>query len=185
MTDQLSLVPGVIIATPNLIDPNFRRTVVLMVQHDDEGTLGLVLNRPTEHLCSAVTDSLEIGRTFDEESYLSVGGPVEPQSLWIVHPASQQFSETINIGAELAVSRSERALRELCDVDHPKLRLFVGYAGWGPGQLDQEIREGAWLTTELTSQLVFDVAEPEIWDYALGTLGINALHLSMSTDTLQ
>ena len=70
-----------------------------MVQHDDEGTLGLVLNRPTEHLCSAVTDSLEIGRTFDEESYLSVGGPVEPQSLWIVHPASQQFSETINIGA--------------------------------------------------------------------------------------
>ena len=55
----------------------------------------------------------------------------------------------------------------------------------GAGQLDQEIREGAWLTTELTSQLVFDVAEPEIWDYALGTLGINALHLSMSTDTLQ
>ncbi|MGB0648061.1 MAG: YqgE/AlgH family protein, partial [Bradymonadia bacterium] len=85
MTEQLSLVPGVIIATPNLIDPNFRRTVVVMLQHDDDGTLGLVLNRPTEHLCSAVTDSLDIGWTLDEESYLSVGGPVEPQSLWIVH----------------------------------------------------------------------------------------------------
>ncbi|MGB0647462.1 MAG: YqgE/AlgH family protein, partial [Bradymonadia bacterium] len=69
--------------------------------------------------------------------------------------------------------------------DDERLKLFIGYAGWGPGQLEQEIRDGAWLTTELTSQLVFDVAEPEIWDYALGTLGVNSLHLSMSTDTLQ
>ena len=91
----------------------------------------------------------------------------------------------LTLALDLAVSRSERALRELCDVDHPKLRLFVGYAGWGLDNWTREIREGAWLTTELTSQLVFDVAEPEIWDYALGTLGINALHLSMSTDTLQ
>jgi len=185
MTELLSLVPGVIIATPNLVDPNFRRTVVVMLQHDDEGTVGLVLNRPTEHLCRAVTDSLDIEWTFDEASYLTVGGPVEPQSLWIVHSASHQFSETINIGADLAVSRSEQALREVCDSDAEQIKLFIGYAGWGPGQLEQEIRDGAWLTTKLSRQLVFDVAEPEIWDYALGTLGINSLHLSMSTDTLQ
>lgn len=184
MSELMNLVPGVLIAMPKLIDPNFRRTVVLVLQHDDEGTLGLVLNRPTSHLCSTVAESLDIEWELGDTRYISVGGPVEPQSLWMVHSNGLQFNETIEIGARLAVSRSEQALRKICQTGEDRIKMFVGYAGWGPGQLEQEIREGAWLTTELTERLVFDISEAEIWGFALQELGIDPLHLATATETL-
>jgi putative transcriptional regulator len=184
MSDVMNLVPGILIAMPKLVDPNFRRTVVLVLQHDDEGSVGLVLNRPTGHLCSTVAESLDISWDIGEARYISIGGPVEPQSLWMVHPDGLQFNETIDIGARLAVSRSEQALRQICEAGEDRIKMFVGYAGWGPGQLEQEIREGAWLTTELTERIVFDVADPELWGVALQELGVDPLHLATPTDTL-
>jgi putative transcriptional regulator len=184
MSQVMNLVPGILIAMPKLVDPDFRRTVVVVVQHDDEGSVGLVLNRPTSHRCSAVAESLDISWDFGEARFISVGGPVEPQSLWIVHSNELRFKETIEIGSQLAVSRSEQALRHICEVGENRIKMFVGYAGWGPGQLEQEIRAGAWLTTGLTDHLVFDVAEPEVWDVALQKLGIDPLHLATPTDTL-
>jgi putative transcriptional regulator len=184
MSQIMNLVPGILIAMPKLVDPNFRRTVVVVLQHDDEGTVGLVLNRPTSHRCSAVAESLDISWELGEGRFISVGGPVEPQSLWMVHSNALRFNETIEIGSKLAVSRSEQALRHICEAGEHRVKMFVGYAGWGPGQLEQEIREGAWLTTELTDRLMFDIAEPEIWGVALQELGIDPLHLATPTDTL-
>ena len=183
-SSELTLVPGILLAMPSLQDPNFHRTVILMLQHDDDGALGLILNRPTRHACGDVARSLDIDWKLDENRFISVGGPVEPQSLWMLHSNGWMFDETIQVGASLAVSRSERALRQMCQAGEEKIKMFVGYAGWGPGQLEQEIREGSWLTTELSHELVFETAEAEIWDSAFETLGVNPGYLVDPTETL-
>ena len=182
--NALNLLPGVLIAMPSLLDPNFNRTAVLMVQHDDEGSLGLVLNRPTKHACAEVAKSLDISWSLDENHFIAVGGPVEPQSLWMVHPSEWAFEESIQIGAGLSVSRSETALRALCRAREDLIRMFIGYAGWGPGQLEQEIKEGAWLVTHSSESLIFETAEAEIWDRAFQQIGIDPGFLVASTETL-
>ena len=167
ITDELHLIPGVLVATPSLLDPNFHHTVILMLQHDEEGSLGLVLNRPTKHPCAEVARSLDIEWGLDENHFISVGGPVEPQSLWMVHPNHWLFEESIQIGSGLAVSRSESALRDMCMAREERLRMFIGYAGWGPGQLEQEIKDGSWIITEATNTLIFQTADAEVWDLSL------------------
>ena len=185
MTDsRLDLTPGVLIAMPSLIDPNFNRTAVLMLQHNDEGSLGLVLNRPTKHACAEVARSLDIEWEQSDQQVISVGGPVEPQSLWMVHPDEWVFDDSIQIGAGLAVSRSETALRQMCVAGEEKVRMFIGYAGWGPGQLEQEIKEGAWLVTDQTKNLVFQTPDTDIWTEALRQMGVDPGFLVSSTETL-
>jgi len=183
-SDPLTLIPGLLIATPSLADPNFNRTAILMLQHDDEGSLGLVLNRPTKHACSEVAKSLNIEWELDDTHFVSLGGPVEPQSLWMVHPNHWIFDESIQIGSGLAVSRSESALRRMCLAGEAQLRMFIGYAGWGPGQLEEEIKAGAWILTDVTDALIFRTADAEVWDRAFAQIGIDPGFLVSSNETL-
>lgn len=180
-----SAAQGLLLAVPQLHDPNFYRAVVLMVEHDDEGALGLVLNHGTDHPCARVTGEFGLPWPGRPGETLRRGGPVEPQSLWMLHDDGWGFDETTRAGQGVAVSRSREALTRMCEGGEERLRLFIGYAGWGPGQLEEEIAAGSWITAPATADLVFQVPPDDLWHEVLSRLGINPAHLVEGGGSIQ
>jgi putative transcriptional regulator len=153
-----SLDGHLLVASQNLLDPNFVKSVVLLVQHNDQGALGVVINRP---ISKSVQDLWrEVGGgpcTNTQPVYL--GGPV-PGPLMAVHSV-ESLSE-VEIVPGLFFSASKANLDALVMRPDPTLKIFVGHSGWGPGQLDEEMDQGAWLTTLTTAELVF-LDNSELW----------------------
>lgn len=176
-TDGFSAAPGVLIAVPQLQDPNFLRAVIVMIEHTPEGALGLILNQPTPHACGEVARELGVPWPGPPDRRLRRGGPVEPQSLWMLHDDGWCFGETMRVAPGVAVSRSREALTRMCEGDESRLLLLVGYAGWGPGQLEREIAAGAWITSETSAEMVFEWPVDEVWSRALRWMGIDPAHL--------
>jgi putative transcriptional regulator len=160
---------------PDLTDPNFRRTVVLLVHHDPDGTVGLVLNRPTEVQAVDLCETLGIAWSGDGERLIHWGGPVQPNTGWVVagDDALAGVAGATHVAPGLHFAGSLEALRIVADQPPPRLRLFLGYAGWGPGQLEGELAQGAWVVAPLTTPAVFEVPEAELWDHAWRLLGID------------
>jgi putative transcriptional regulator len=170
-----SLAPALLVAMPDLADPNFKRSVVLLVHHDGDGTVGLVLNRPTEVLAQDLCETLGIAWSGDAERCIHWGGPVQPNTGWVVAgedalaglPGATHFADTLHFAGSL------EALRRVADDPPARLRLFLGYSGWGPGQLEGELAQGAWVVAPLAIEAVFEVPEEELWDHAWSLLGID------------
>lgn len=177
--------PGLLIAMPQLLDPNFHRSVILVLEHDDEGALGLVVNHETEHRCRDVAESFGLDWTSGDEIFLRRGGPVEKQSLWMVHADRWRFDETMMVGAGMAVSRSKKALEEMFLADESELRLIIGYAGWGAGQLETELAEGSWIYTDISPGMIFEWPAASMWERALRASGIDPAHLVSGGGILQ
>jgi putative transcriptional regulator len=168
------IAPGLLLAMPQLDDPNFSRAVVLMVQHDDQGSFGLVLNRPSETAVIEVTAPLGMRWRGDPSAVVWLGGPVSPESGWLLHePLREVTGEgTFELGDGIALSTSPDKFRTLVEQPPRHLRFFAGYAGWGAQQLESELAQGAWLTAGATAQLVFETPAERMWDAALRSLGI-------------
>ncbi|MBL9081146.1 MAG: YqgE/AlgH family protein [Planctomycetales bacterium] len=174
-----SLQGQLLIAAPELRDPNFSQTVVLLVRHNDEGALGLVLNRPLKVRLQEVWKQVgEAVCARDDVIYL--GGPCEGP-LMALHDRVE-LSEA-DVPAGLCFSTDRAALSQLADDTKSQVRFFAGFAGWGAGQLESELAEDSWLTTPATPAHVFDVF-PDLWDKTfrevkgreiLGTLGIRGM----------
>lgn len=177
------LAPGFLVASPTLLDPNFKKTVVLLIDHRSEGSLGFVVNRPARLTFKGVVEDL--GMTSQvrppPEVPVLVGGPVAPHTGWIVFDPTLSALPTdgsIDVTEHLRVSASREMLRLLAQAPHGRRhQLVLGYAGWGAGQLDQEIKQGAWIPVDLSERVVFDTPFEERWESALQTLGINPMHL--------
>lgn len=163
-----------LIAMPDLLDPNFHRTVVLVVEHDDEdGTVGLVINRPTDVEASEFCSSLDIEWEGDEEDRVHAGGPVQPTMGWILHGANEPLVDSGFVADGLWASTSRRTLEWIADQTELDRRVFGGYAGWAPGQLADELRTGAWLTCPAFADLVFRCPPDEVWARALRSMGVD------------
>lgn len=146
-----SLAAHVLVASPQLADPNFVHTVVLLIQHTDEGALGVVLNRPTtKPLCELWQEVGEAPCHVEGPVYL--GGPV-PGPVMSIH-ANQFFAE-MEILPGVFFAAKKNHLDELVLHKDDPLRVFLGHAGWGPGQLENELEEGAWQTTPATAETIF------------------------------
>lgn len=182
---EFSTASGVLIAVPQLDDPNFHRSVVAMISHDREGAYGLVINAQLPHACAEVAAGFELPWPGSGESRLCRGGPVEPQSLWMLHDDGWCFDETMRVADGIAVSRSREALTRMCEGGEQQLRLYVGYAGWGPGQLEAEIARGSWIVGELSAEMLFSWPVDEMWARALARLGIDPAHLVETAGTVQ
>lgn len=182
---EFSTAPGTLIAVPQLEDPNFLRSVVVMVQHGREGALGLVINHELSHDCADVAKGFGLAWPGREGARLAKGGPVEPQSLWMLHADGWCFDETMRVAEGIAVSRSREALTRMCEAEEPHLRMLVGYAGWGAGQLEAEISAGAWIVGPTTLELIFEWPPEEVWSRALEQLGIDPAHLVEGASTVQ
>jgi putative transcriptional regulator len=166
------IAPGFLIAVPQLGDPNFHRAVVLMLEHGEEGAMGLVVNQPATLKLSEVAEAqgLRIGLGY-ENAHVFVGGPVEPERGFVLHDR-EDVPEAMEIADGLFVSGSVDSLKLLFAGRPEHFRLCLGYARWGPGQLERELQEGAWLTTAPARRHVLETAAPQIWEMVLREMGI-------------
>jgi putative transcriptional regulator len=169
-SDTTSLAGQLLIAAPTIGDPRFAHTVILMVRHDKEGALGIVINRPVgERSIAALleatghdgTDVAGIVRVF-------AGGPVQPELGFVVHSAEYRRAETVDVDGRVAMTASRQVLLDIGHNQGPEKSLFaLGYAGWGPGQLEGELARHNWFTTPEEPKLVFDDDRGNLWEDAM------------------
>jgi putative transcriptional regulator len=170
-----TLEPGLLLAAPRLGDPNFEGTVVLLGAHEDGGSLGWTINGASVGTAAELvratglcTESDSLPALFDGPALR--GGPVSPESVWIVYrraPGDELLPGSLAVGDEIAVTSTVEALRTLIAGTGPaQARLLVGYAGWGPGQLHQELARGAWLPAAADPKLLFDGETSTLWQRA-------------------
>jgi putative transcriptional regulator len=158
-----------LISDPFLKDPNFMRTVVLLCEHKEEGSFGFVLNKKYENTLDELVDELP-----DSKMPVYYGGPVETNTLHFLHqypdeiPGSVEILKGIYWGGDFEMLIDKIKRRE---VDENKIRFFIGYSGWGQGQLADELKEKSWLTAEATKKLVFHKNYNEVWKDSLKHLG--------------
>lgn len=172
--------PTLLLSMPQMQDPNFAQTVVLLCDYVPEGAFGLVLNRPTDLPASEMV-RLEPPVVGGSELPLFIGGPVQPERGWILvsEPPTEPDFRTIVEG--LYLSTSPELLRRVLETrPAPRARIIAGYAGWGPGQLDEELAQSAWLMADLDLDLVFDVEASVMWQTAIRRLGADPSLLQMS-----
>ncbi len=170
-----------LIAMPGMSDPRFARTVVYLCAHNAEGAMGLVINR----LIGSITfpDLLEqLGiESADPGSNIEVhfGGPVESGRGFVLHSADYEQDGTLKVSNILSLTATIDILRDMAAGGGPRLSMLaLGYAGWGPGQLDSEIQANGWLHVEADEALVFDEELDSKWERAISKLGIDPSMLS-------
>lgn len=173
------LAPGFLVASPVLQDPNFARSVVLLVDHRSEGSLGFIVNRPADIDFGDVVEELGLqhGAAGPPDVPVLLGGPVSPRTGWIVYGPEglgDDESGTIAVTDEIRVSASREQLEHLSLLPRANRHLLVlGYAGWGAGQLDEEIKQGAWIPVDLDEDVIFEAPFEERWQRALSAAGID------------
>ncbi|MFZ5482536.1 MAG: YqgE/AlgH family protein [Myxococcota bacterium] len=169
--------PGILISSPQMRDENFRRTVVLLVQHNAEGALGLVVNRETQVRLGDVVEFLASAAPVRANRPVLWGGPVERGAGFVVFRG--RSPEGWQVRNDVAVSASRERLAALVAANADFL-LCLGYAGWGPGQLDREFEEGSWLHVDASVDLLFECSSADRYDRALARLGLTAEALWMN-----
>jgi putative transcriptional regulator len=174
--------PILLLSMPQMADPNFVKTVVLLCDYTDGGAFGLVVNRQMDEPAWTVVKTDPPVRV-DPNVRLWVGGPVDPQRTWVLMTEAQgpdDEQREICPGVLLSVSKA-LTLDLLQAPPTSRARVIVGYAGWGPGQLDHEIAASAWLTTEVDPALIFGVAPDLMWETAIRRLGTDPSALQITS----
>jgi putative transcriptional regulator len=171
-----------LIAMPGISDPRFERALILVCAHDDEHAMGLAINRPVEGL--SVPDLLE---RLDIKSEITappdlvlMGGPVERERGFVLHTSDYRGEHSIEVGGGLTLTATRDILEAMAQAEGPPRRavLALGYAGWGAGQLENEIKQNVWLTCEADESLIFGSNHSAKWSRALAKLGVDAERLS-------
>lgn len=162
---------GLLIASPQMHDRFFEKAVVLLCQHDENGALGLVINRDGNVSLGEVLDRLELERPTHSDAPTWWGGPVGAGTGFVIWSGIVDPDDGWNLGQQVAVSPSAQWLSELIK-GRRTFNLCLGYAGWGPGQLDGEIESGSWLYTDIDPTIIFDTPLAERWTEALLLLGL-------------
>jgi putative transcriptional regulator len=159
-----------LIAAPEMGDPRFDHAVILLVQHDSGGAFGLIVNRPVDQEPLAQLLG-ELGQKTDGASgqiAIYAGGPVESDIGFVLHTAEYHQPETMSIDGKLAVTSSAAVLRDIATQHGPQKYIFAfGYAGWGPGQLENELAHRVWFTAPGDAKLLFDDDPAKLWQDAL------------------
>ena len=178
-----SLANHFLVAMPELRDPNFFQTVTLICQHDANGAIGIVVNRPMESLrLGDVLSQLELKANKDNshlEDPVYVGGPVHNEVGLVLHEGVGQWQSTIEISARMGLTSSRDVLESIASgvgPDHALLSL--GYAGWGANQLESEIHQNSWLTVEADPELIFSTPFQERWKKAIESIGLDLHRLA-------
>ncbi|WP_022834349.1 YqgE/AlgH family protein [Salisaeta longa] len=169
-SDAAALAPGtLLLAAPVLQDPNFRRTVVLLCEHNPNGTFGLTLNRPLDATLSDVIEGF-----FVNDPTIYLGGPVQRDTLHYVHrraeaiPDGIPLTDTVHWGGDFEAVQAEIQRDDAATED---LRFFLGYAGWSPGQLASELEEHAWVVVPEAADLIFETPPDRLWSAAMRRKG--------------
>ncbi len=169
-----SLQGKLLIASPHLLDPNFIHSVVYLMQHSDEGALGVVLNRPSDSTIGEVwTEVLE--QACDNPQSIYLGGPC-PGPLMALHKDARRAD--LQVADEIFVATQKEHLEALVEEAMSPLRIFSGYSGWAGGQLEEELEVGSWLVADASEARVFD-EDPELWKLLSRQVGENILFATL------
>jgi putative transcriptional regulator len=161
--------PCLLVASPALLDPNFLHSVVLIVEHDEEGALGLILNRPLPLALAQVGEEGGLDYRGSDEATAWRGGPVDPQrGILLVQGGLPEEEDTV-VDLTHFVSHRKDLLESLLGDPTARYRLFLGYSGWGAGQLDQEMEMGAWTRRPVVSEWLLHPDPMGLWQVALGS----------------
>lgn len=176
-----SLTNQLLIAMPGLRDPHFSTTVTLICEHNDDGALGIIINRPLTLKLSGLFEQLCVEDPDSEAANNPVmsGGPVGTERGFVLHDKSQSFENTLAVSDEIHLTLSRDVIDAMAVGAGPdKSLVAVGYAGWEPGQLEEEMLANSWLSVPATPELVFDTPFADRWDSAARTLGIDIAKMS-------
>jgi len=168
------IAPVLLVAMPQVLDPFFHRSVVLLVQHADEGSFGFIVNRATGIRIQEILQGMEVGWQGRDEVVAHFGGPVQPQLgtvLFCPGPVETEAATEVHPGISLTQHIGD--LVRLAETPPQQFRLFLGYAGWGAGQLIEEILRNDWLTAPVHSNLVFAAEPDQVWGDALRSVGVD------------
>lgn len=169
-----------LIAMPAMADPNFSRSVTLMCQHNEEGAIGITINRLSGFTLGEILQQLDISCEHEEISSMKVldGGPVSPDHGFVLHPPEEGFESSIRINDDIMVTTSRDILAAIATGNGPRQFLVaLGYAGWRNGQLESEMRANAWLSVPADKVILFDSPLQNRWERAVGKLGVSIDHL--------
>ena len=183
-TDSFPSLSGQLIAAmPGLPDPNFSGTLSLVCEHDEKGAIGFVINQPTTITLTDVFEQLEISFDSDlENARVLCGGPVSNERGFVLHRKDgQTWQSTLDVSDDVAITASQDIIEALADNKAPAgAILILGYAGWGEGQLEQEIKENTWLNLPASDQILFEAEYEDRLNMATTAAGINFSRLSTS-----
>lgn len=184
--DMSVLAPGILIAAPPIGDPNFDRSVVLLASHDEKGAFGWVINGPTMMTIGQLLVRAEITEDLVElPGQVRRGGPVSEEQVWLVYPESSRLvgvEDQFQVAPGIVATASRSFLERLGQGQKvPGLLAFAGYAGWGPGQLENEIRVGGWLPGPAEDEFVFGTPADEAWTRAYERLGTSPMAFNSRT----
>jgi putative transcriptional regulator len=168
--DDVSLAGQLLVASPDIGDPRFDRTVILVVRHDRSGAIGIIINRPVEEqpLASLMTAIGEPAQGVEGRVLVFAGGPVEPEIGFVLHSVDYHRAETLDIDAQVAMTSTREILSDIAHRKGPaKTLIAFGYSGWGPGQLENELAQHGWFTAPADAKLVFDEDREKVWQEAM------------------
>jgi len=176
-----SLTGKLLIAMPSMGDPRFEQSVIVICDHSEEGAMGIIVNKPSQEVSfSDLLNDLGIAEHTDVEMPIHFGGPVELGRGFVLHSDDYDGKiSSLEIPAGFALTATLDILRDIANKDGPsKAILALGYSGWGPGQLEDEIKRNGWLTSDASLDLVFGADDNGKWSDAIKALGIDVLSLS-------
>lgn len=178
----MNLAGKLLIAMPGMGDPRFAHSVIFLCAHSDEGAMGLIVNKPAQDLSfGQLLSQLDIPHSDKSRDIrIHLGGPVDHGRGFVLHSGDYAGEgQTMKVDARFGMTATVDVLQALAQGAGPEQSILaLGYAGWGPGQLENEILQNGWLTCEATEALVFGAADAGKWEGALRSIGVNPLSLS-------
>ena len=176
-----SLTDHFLIAMPSLKDPNFFHGVTYICEHNAEGALGIMINRPLDIELGEVLGQMKIQSELPEVQHMPIllGGPVQCERGFVLHKPLGQWEATLDVTGDIGLTSSRDILEAIARGEGPERCLIaLGYAGWAPGQLEQEMTENAWLSVPADERIIFETPYAQRWEAAAALTGVDIKRLS-------
>ena len=181
MSFHSSLANQLLIAMPGMPDPNFSTTVTLICEHNSDGALGIVINRPLDMNLAGLFEQLDVENpdAAASQNPILLGGPVAPEHGFVLHNPIKAFENSLSVSDDIHLTLSRDVLDAMAAGQGPdKTLVALGYAGWGAGQLEDEMLANSWLNVPATPEIVFDTPFSERWMSAARSIGIDISQIS-------
>lgn len=178
---QVNLTQHFLIAMPSMSDPHFAKSLTFVCEHNEQGALGVVVNRPTEMNLQTLLEqvSIQTSDSLCKAIPVHFGGPVQTDRGFVLHTPVGEWQSTLAVGDSIGLTTSKDVLQAVARGAGPRQMLVtLGYAGWAPGQLEHELAQNAWLTVPAKAEVMFDLPAEERLAAAMALLGIDFAKLS-------
>ena len=183
MSASVDLSGHFLMAMPGMVEGDLAGSVIYVCEHSDRGALGLVINRPIDLSLSNLLEKVELehGHIKDEDLPVYFGGPVQTDRGFVLHKPAGQYSSSLHLGETLALTTSRDVLQAVASGEGPeKILVTLGYAGWGAGQLEQELAQNAWLSVPAQESIIFETPAESRYPAAIRLLGFDPAMLTGS-----